>query len=125
MPGSVFGMTLPVFFVVDFMAIRKTKINFLTIVFLITVSWLISDLLIIACVPDGWNVFKEIYIVRLLSFNLTAIVLYLVISDSERSLELKQRLQYYAQRDSLTGLFNMLDFMETLMSYQTLQRKCI
>ncbi|MCH1625047.1 GGDEF domain-containing protein [Ferdinandcohnia quinoae] len=108
--GVIFGMAIPVLITLFLLFFKKTKPGPISLFSLFCICWLSSDLPIVYFVQDGWNVFKEIFLVRFLSFMLTGFILYLLILNSERELKLKKRLQFYAERDPLTGLYNMRFF---------------
>ncbi|ARK28922.1 GGDEF domain-containing protein [Halalkalibacter krulwichiae] len=111
LPGVIFGMVIPVGFALLVRNKKKPVIGLSTLVFLVTACWLISDLPIIMILPDGWNVFSEIAIYRFLSFNLVALLLYFFIYSSEKEIALKKQLQFLAERDPLTGLYNIRHFL--------------
>lgn len=115
-PGVLFGMIIPVLFILAYSAYRKSFTP-LTIVFLFTVSWFLSDIPIIFLMPDGWVVFKEIGLIRYTSFVLTAFILYLFILHAERDIQVRQKLQFYAEHDHLTGLYNIRYFHEAIRQY--------
>ncbi|MDZ5473696.1 GGDEF domain-containing protein [Bacillus sp. 31A1R] len=116
LPGVIFGMVLPVLYALVLGKVKKSVLKPLTLVSLISVSWLISDLPIIFLVPEGWNVFKEISILRFGSFTLTAFTLYFFINSTEKDVHLREQLQYFAERDPLTGLYNIRTFESKIKS---------
>ncbi|WP_164985124.1 diguanylate cyclase [Ammoniphilus sp. CFH 90114] len=118
MPGVVFGMILPVCFAILYSSLTQYKGKAKSLMFIFTVCWLISDLPIIVFVPDGWTVFKEIFIIRYVTFIIIVYVLYLFIVDSERQIQFKEKLQYLAEHDDLTGLYNMRCFVEKIQQYR-------
>ncbi|MED1951369.1 diguanylate cyclase [Brevibacillus centrosporus] len=116
-PGVVFGMILPVFVALVYRTIQGTGLHPVSIVFLFTVGWFISDIPIIIFVPDGWSVFKEIFLVRYVSYLLTALLLYLFIVNAERDRRVKKKLQYDADHDPLTGLYNIRYFQKAVKAF--------
>ncbi|MGO0061173.1 GGDEF domain-containing protein [Brevibacillus fluminis] len=116
-PGVIYGMILPVFVALAYQSVKKTVPQPLSLVVLFSVGWFISDIPIIIFVPDGWSVFREIFIVRYPSYVVTALILHLFIIHAERDLMLKQKLQYYADHDPLTGLYNIRYFQKAVRAY--------
>ncbi|OCA82882.1 hypothetical protein A8F95_14240 [Bacillus wudalianchiensis] len=122
-PGVVFGMVLPVFYSFLFNKGEQSKLDSITLVYLVVGSWLISDLPIIMMVPDGWNVFKDIMFFRFSFFMLIAFTLNFFISSAEKELDIKEKLQYYARHDPLTGLYNIRFFEEKIASHSASDKK--
>lgn len=110
LPGVVFGMTLPVLLALLFYKKEKVMPGPGTLFLLMMTAWLISDLPIIFLVPNGLEVFNEIHIVRILALQLSTFILYFFIFQLNREVELKKKLRFYAERDPLTGLYNMRYF---------------
>ncbi|WP_083849086.1 GGDEF domain-containing protein [Bacillus timonensis] len=110
LPGVFFGMILPVFLALLFYKKEKAMPGPGTLFMLMTICWLISDIPILFLVPNGVDVFKEIYMVRLLALQVSALILYFFIFQLNREVELKRKLRFYAERDPLTGLYNMRYF---------------
>ncbi|WP_180994306.1 GGDEF domain-containing protein [Bacillus sp. Marseille-P3661] len=123
LPGVIFGMALPTLVTLFIMKIKKSTITSVILFYIINMAWLISDLPIIYLVPDGWNVFKEIALLRFISFNLTAFTLYFFINSMENEVKLKEKLQYYAERDPLTGLYNIGYLEAKICSYSKKDKK--
>ncbi len=123
LPGVIFGMILPVFFVLVITSKRTANPNILFILCLISGCWSISDVPIIFLVPNGWEVFQEIVLIRYLSFTLTAFTLYLFVLDTEKQIKIREQLQLYAERDSLTGLYNNRCFQEKVKAYPSIGRR--
>jgi diguanylate cyclase len=116
-PGVIFGMVLPVLFTLLLKRRKQPKVKTLSLLYVFTICWLISDVPAIIWLPEGWTIFKEMAIFRLVSITLTGLSLFLFLFHSEKELKLKKRLQFYAEHDPLTGLFNMSYFynkMKTL-----------
>lgn len=116
-PGVIFGMVLPVVAALLYQSIRPSRLHLSSLIVLLCVAWIISDVPIIFFVPDGWMVFQQIVPVRLTSCVATAVILDVFISHAERDLQAKQTLQYYADRDPLTGMSNMRFFQMAVRSY--------
>lgn len=116
-PGIIFGMIFPVILVHLISLKKKSKENHFTYFAIFTLSWIISDLPIIFIVPDGWSVFLEISPLRYVSIIINSMFLYIFINQSVRQEELVEQLQFYAERDPLTGLFNRRTFINKLHEY--------
>ncbi len=110
MPGVVFGMILPVLLALLFYKREKAMPGPISLFLLMTACWLASDLPILFLVPNGAEVFGEIYFVRILALQVSAFILYFFIYQLDREVVLKRKLQFYAERDPLTGLYNMRYF---------------
>ncbi|WP_156424395.1 diguanylate cyclase [Bacillus sp. FJAT-27445] len=109
--GALFGILLPAFF--SLLANRKAKgfhspWNLLGVLF---ASWAVSDLFspkIRLAMPN------EIAFMHLASLVVAFFVMYLFAIMGLRHLESNQKLQFHAERDPLTGLYNMRKFEEVL-----------
>ncbi|MEH7381301.1 diguanylate cyclase [Bacillus sp. JJ1533] len=110
MPGVVFGMILPVFLALLFHKKDRAMPSPLALFILMTACWLTSDLPILFLVPNGGEVFGQIYLVRILALQVSAFILYFFIYQLDREVVLKRKLRFYAERDPLTGLYNMRYF---------------
>ncbi|MFD2372138.1 GGDEF domain-containing protein [Brevibacillus sp. GCM10020057] len=126
-PGIIFGMVLPVLAALLYKSIRQSpKLHLPSLIVLTCVAWFISDVPIIFWVPDGFMVFKQLMAIRLTTCVTTALILYVLIGRAERELQVKQTLQYYADHDPLTGLYNIRSFHKAVNSYpHTNKRKYI
>ncbi len=110
-PEVIYGMVFPVmltFYLKRF--ISKENINYM--LFLLVVgTWLLSDLPIIYSLSDGFEIFQDIAIYRVVFLLLTAYTLHFFIRNAEKEIELKEQLRYYAERDPLTNLYNIRHFL--------------
>ncbi|MHC0037547.1 diguanylate cyclase [Pseudoneobacillus sp. C159] len=122
-PGVIFGMVLPVLFTLLIQRWKSLKVSPLSLLYLFTASWLISDLPAIFWISDGWSVFKEMAIIRFSSITLTGLSLFLFLFHSEKELKLKKKLQFHANHDPLTGLFNMSYFYNRMKTYDPADKK--
>jgi diguanylate cyclase len=122
-PGVIFGMILPVLFTILSQKWKPLKLGPISILYLHTICWLISDLPAIFWIPDGWYVFKEMALFRFGSITLTALSLFFFLFHSEKEIKLKKRLQFHAEHDPLTGLFNMSYFYNKMKGYSPSDKK--
>ncbi|MED4015620.1 diguanylate cyclase [Sutcliffiella cohnii] len=122
-PGVIFGMMFPTFISLFMKWLKQTELKSLTLLIIITLSWLASDIPIIFFVPNGLQVFAEMSMYRLLTFLITAFALHFFIVNAEKELYLRERLTFYAEHDPLTGLNNIRHFEEKVKAYKTKQNK--
>jgi len=122
-PGVLFGMIAPVMITLLFFHHKKKLPQPLSLFILLFMCWFISDIPIIKLVPDGWNVFKEIFIIRIISIMGTGYILYFFIHDASKQMQLKEQLQFYAERDPLTGLYNMRSFRDKVKLFTISEKK--
>ncbi len=116
-PGIIFGMALPVLFALMVRYVCKEKFrpeNSKSLFFLITCGWLISDVPIIFFVPNGLDVFLHIFPYRYGSFLFAGYTLNFFIRHAIKEDLLKKQLQYYAERDPLTGFYNIRTFLKKI-----------
>ncbi len=108
----VFVLILPTIFTLLFYE-RKvpTSIN-LKIPFIITASWIISDLPMILLIPNGMEIFKNTFLLRYISFLSVASIYCAFILIGYKNDRLKQRLEFLASHDPLTNLLNRNKFIE-------------
>lgn len=124
-PGVLFGMTLPVLLALLFYKKDRVMPKPLTLFSIVMTSWLISDIPIIFLVPDGWEIFDEIHLVRMIALQVSAFILYFFINLLSREIELKRKLRFYAERDPLTGLYNMRYFESRVKKVSSQRKKYI
>ncbi|MEH7384253.1 diguanylate cyclase [Bacillus sp. JJ1521] len=125
MPGVLFGMILPVLLALLFHKKERAMPSPFSLFLLMTACWLASDLPILFLVPNGVEVFGEIYFVRILALQVSAFILYFFISQLDREVVLKRKLRFYAERDPLTGLYNMRYFENYMKKGTSSQQKYI
>ena len=112
-PGVVFGLMIPTLISLAIYYLNsKRRVSFIKSFFLFSVFWLISDIPIVFFLPDGWNVFLDIALMRFLSFQISAYILQVFVELNYKQLQLVDRLHFYANHDPLTSLFNMRRFVE-------------
>ncbi len=116
-PGIIFGMILPVILTRLISILKKKRESQLTYFAVFTLAWFISDFPIIFIVPDGWSIFLEISPLRFVSTIINSLFLYVFIKQSIKQEELVEQLQFYAERDPLTGLYNRRTFINKLEEY--------
>lgn len=112
-PGVLFGLLLPTIIALSvyyFAPVKKLSFSKAFVIF--TLFWLAGDIPIIFALPNGWTVFQEIALTRFLSFQIGALTLYYFISLTTKHMELVTRLEQFADRDPLTGLYNIRKFVE-------------
>ena len=122
-PGIIFGMVLPVFVSLVFHHWKKAKLTIPTIIYLVTASWFVSDVPIIFILPDGLSIFTEYAFFRYISLLFTTLILTFFIMNAEKELDLKEQLRFYAEHDSLTGLYNVRRFEKMVKSVATENKK--
>lgn len=114
LPGIVFGLALPTLLALIHYSLQKHNITNLKFFFLYSLFWIISDLPIIFLVPNGLEAFKDIAVPRFLSFQIGAYILHYFVQSSRHQHQLVEQLKTYADRDPLTGLYNMRKFAEII-----------
>lgn len=111
-PGILFGLVGPTLFSLTFHPHSFLKGRYLEKIGIVIVSWLICDLPIIFLMPNGWEFFKGIALVRSTSFVITSIILYIFIAQNRKIHFLYMELEKLAGEDPLTKLFNKRKFLE-------------
>lgn len=103
--------------------LNEEKMFYLKPLWIITVSWLVSDLTVALQSPGGLALFQELAIIRAISILLWSYVLYFFIYSGKAHLQLTKQLQVYAEKDPLTGLYNMRKFEKVLSSFEPGRKK--
>ncbi|WP_307150022.1 diguanylate cyclase [Robertmurraya andreesenii] len=111
-PGIIFGMILPTLFTLSFYKPDKARSHLIGRMILISVCWFISDFPIIFILPNGLEIFMDIFWIRYLSFLGTAVIFYLFILLEHKREALKQQLEFLACHDPLTKLLNKNKFTQ-------------
>ena len=75
---------------------------------------LISDFPIVFIVPNGWEVFKDIVLIRYTSFVIVAFTHYSFIKAEHNKEYYKKQLEWMAWHDQLTNLLNRSKFLELI-----------
>lgn len=117
----LFGLILPSILPMFFYPVDRKRVYYIMPFFVITSSWIISDITIIWWLPNGWEIFSEMALFRYISLMLGSFILYMFINSGRKHLELTNKLQYYAERDPLTGLYNMRKF-ETIIKQRPINK---
>lgn len=113
-PGVLFGMLIPILFVLIFYKRKES----LTIKWqdwlMLTICWLISDLPIIFFLPNGLEIFKNIFLIRYISLIAIAFIYHTFVLLAYKNEALKAKLRYLASYDSLTNLLKRETFLEKI-----------
>ena len=75
-PGIIFGMVGPTLFTLAFYKPSKLLNHYIEKFVIVTGCWFISDFPIVYLVPNGLDIFEQIFIGRYLSFLGVSIILY-------------------------------------------------
>ncbi|WP_100334182.1 GGDEF domain-containing protein [Bacillus alkalisoli] len=108
--GVIFGMTLPILVSLLFHRWKKAQLSIATVLYIVTFAWLVSDVPMIFILPDGFTFFTEYAFYRYVSLLFTTLALAFFIKSAEKEIDLKEQLKFYAEHDSLTGLYNVRRF---------------
>lgn len=111
-PGILFGMVLPTLFALLFHHRSNLRGNYFEKFGIIIGAWFICDFPIIFFMPEGLEVFSNIALIRLVTFVITAVVLYIFIIQDRRRRLLEEKYEKLAGEDSLTKLRNKRKFFE-------------
>ncbi|PWA04811.1 hypothetical protein DCC39_18640 [Pueribacillus theae] len=111
-PGIIFGMIMPTLFALAFYNPNKNQSVNLKRVLIITGCWFISDFPIIFIFPNGMEVFKNIFLIRYISFLGVAFIYYTFVLLAYKNEALKNQLKFLASHDPLTKLLNRSTFVE-------------
>lgn len=117
-PGIIFGMVLPTLFALLFHSRSNIKGKYIEKISMMIITCLISDIPIIFFIPNGLEIFQNIIIIRLVTFIITAIILYTFIMQDRQRRFLQEKLEKLAAEDSLTKLLNKRKFLEVV------EKKC-
>ncbi|WP_374723352.1 GGDEF domain-containing protein [Calidifontibacillus erzurumensis] len=110
--GVLFGMILPTLTVLAFNLINKGKRNIYQIIILITICWMISDFPIVLFVPNGKEIFQQLFLIKYISVVLPSIIYYALVLHERKRESLRQQLLFLASHDPLTKLLNKNHFID-------------
>lgn len=111
-PGIIFGMIIPTLFALAFYNSNKVQNVNVKKFLIVTGCWFISDFPIIFILPNGMEVFKNIFLIRYMSFIGVAFIYYTFILLAYKSEALKNQLEFLSSHDPLTKLLNRSRFIE-------------
>lgn len=114
LPGVVFGMLLPTIFALIYYKYNRNFQNFVEKIIVVSACWFISDFPIVFILPDGWTVFKDIFLLRYGSFLIATFTYYAFIQLEYKRRALTNELSFLATHDSLTKLLNKSAFVEKI-----------
>ncbi|CAM3912689.1 GGDEF domain-containing protein [Mesobacillus zeae] len=115
-----FHTVLPVLLPLAFYPLDKDRIHYAKAFLIVTASWILANL---PQTLEDLSALEGSLLVRYGSFMLASLILYLFITSGRRQLSLMNQLQYYAERDALTGLYNMRSFGEMLSGFKHDEKK--
>jgi diguanylate cyclase len=84
---------------------------------------MISDVSLILFAHDAFYTFVTIAPFRYFSLMISALIMHLIIARGRNLLDMTNKLQYYAERDPLTGLYNMRKFDEIAKTFFPTSKK--
>lgn len=113
-PGILFGIVGPTLFSLAFHSHFNLRRRYIEKIGIVIACWLISDLPMIFLIPNGWEIFKDIALIRSVSFVFTSIILYISIAQNRKLHFLYMELEKLAGEDPLTKLFNKRKFFEVV-----------
>ncbi len=113
-PGIMFGMILPTLFTLAYFMFKKKKSKVIEMVLVVSVCWLISDFPIVFIVPNGIEIFKDIFLIRYASFLGATFIYYSFIVLEYKREALKEQLTFLARHDPLTKLLNRTEFIKAI-----------
>lgn len=113
-PGIIFGMIGPTLFALSLHHRSNLQGHFFEKIGMIIGCWFICDFPIIFIMPNGFEIFKSIALIRSTSFILTAITLYSFIILERQRTSSNEKLQRLAGEDPLTKLLNKRKLFEMI-----------
>lgn len=113
-PGIIFAMIGPTLLALALHHRSHLKGHYLEKISVVIGSWLICDVPIIFLMPNGAEIFKNIAVIRSVSFIVTSIVLYTFIMFERQRRTLNNQLTKLADEDPLTQLLNRRKFFEVV-----------
>ncbi len=119
LPGIIYGLVLPTLFTMLFRIKKYNALNLFSVLLICTVDWIISDLPIIFIVPNGWQIFEQMAVLRYTAFIVATIVLYVLIYNARTRIQLETQLMYESKHDQLTGTLNKNALLATIRQRMT------
>lgn len=113
-PGIIFGMVGPTLLALAFHSRLETEKKYFEKLSIIIGCWLISDVPIIFLIPNGLEIFKDIALIRVMSFVATSFIWYIFIIQNRQLHILHKKLIKLAGEDPLTKLLNKRTFFENI-----------
>ena len=99
------------------------NLSYLKLFLYFTGIWFISDAIVGYIISENITIFS--YLIRFLSFQLAAMIMYFFIQTSTKNLEMSKQLLFYAEHDSLTGLLNIRSFLKKVGEHESRSKKMI
>jgi diguanylate cyclase len=112
-----FTLLIPTF--VTMLVRRKLvqNLTYLKLFFYFIGIWFISDAIVGHIISEDITVYS--YLMRFISFQLSALIMYFFIQMSTKNLEMSEQLRFYAEHDSLTGLLNLRSFLRKARDHES------
>ncbi|MDP4551910.1 GGDEF domain-containing protein [Alkalihalobacillus macyae] len=107
----LYTVVIPTLVTLVFREKVMNAISYFNLFIYFTGIWLISDA-VLGLMIFGANSTFSTYALHFLSFQLSAMIMYFFIQTSTKNLEMSEKLRYYAEHDSLTGLLNLRSFLK-------------
>ncbi|WP_274362794.1 GGDEF domain-containing protein [Paenibacillus thermotolerans] len=114
---TLFGVVLPVLFALLYARYDKSPVKSWRLIVPLSGAWLISSLPTIFAAGGGWSRWMQIVPFQYPIFLITALLLDFLIRKEEAERRTMERYRYDADHDSLTDLYNMRTFEETIRTY--------
>ncbi|WP_273832219.1 GGDEF domain-containing protein [Guptibacillus sedimenti] len=93
------------------------NLTYLKLFFYFIGIWFISDAIVGHIISEDITLYS--YLMRFISFQLSALIMYFFIQTSTRNLEMSEQLRFYAEHDSLTGLLNLRSFLRKAREHES------
>lgn len=110
----IFGIMIPSFLPMVFSLIKGKKMHITKPIMVITACWLLSEIPRLSLIGAGELSLTKIALFHYVSLIFAGLIMYFLIFFSLKHLELLKKLQYFADHDPLTGLYNMRRFEEII-----------
>jgi diguanylate cyclase len=110
----IFGIIFPSILPMVFYLIKGEKMHITKPIIVITASWLVSDIRILSLIGNGDLSFAKIAFFHYVFLIFAGLIMYFLIFFSLQHLGLFKKLQFFADHDPLTGLYNMRKFEEII-----------